>query len=135
MKPAAERLAPLLESAAFSDLTMPLVTNVDASIVTSGADARNALARQVASPVRWSDSVLKLIEKDVTRFIEIGPGKVLTGLVREIVRIRETPRGDGAGRGLADRYETLNVEDPKSLNAAIAASGRLEPVSGVSSSA
>lgn len=136
MKPAAERLAPLLESTAFSDLTMPLVTNVDASIVTSGADARNALARQVASLVRWSDSVLKLIEKDVTRFIEIGPGKVLTGLVREIVRTRETPRGDGGGgRGLADTYETLSVEDPKSLNAAIAASGRLEPVSGVSSSA
>jgi [acyl-carrier-protein] S-malonyltransferase len=105
MKPAAERLAPFLESTEFADPAPPLVANVDASVISSGAEARGALLRQVASPVRWCDSVLRLIEEGVTRFIEIGPGKVLSGLVREIAREGETQGS----------FETLNVEDPKSL--------------------
>jgi [acyl-carrier-protein] S-malonyltransferase len=107
MTPAADRLAPLLKATTFSDLAAPLVANVDASLIYSGDEARNALARQVASPVRWCDSVVKLIGEGVTKFIEIGPGKVLSGLVREIARESEPANG----------FETLNVEDPKSLNA------------------
>lgn len=105
MEPAARRLAPVLEETQFADLQTPLVTNVDAQIITSGAEARDALLRQVASPVRWSDSVRLLIEQGVTRFIEIGPGKVLSGMVRQINR----------------ECKVFNVEDPTSLDATVAA--------------
>ena len=60
MKPAAERLQPLLEATEFADLQLPLVNNVDGELITSGAAARDGLFRQVASPVRWSDSVRRL---------------------------------------------------------------------------
>ena len=86
MKPAAERLAPVLAEIEFADLNVPLVTNVDAAIITKGNDARDALARQVASPVRWSESVKRLLDEGVTRFVELGPGKVLSGLVRQMSR-------------------------------------------------
>src|SRR5207244_454113 len=86
MKPAAERLEAVFNETVFSDLTIPLVTNVDAELITSGVEARQALLRQVASPDRWSDSVKRLLEEGVTTFIEVGPGKVLSGLVRQIGR-------------------------------------------------
>ncbi|HXG68326.1 MAG TPA: ACP S-malonyltransferase [Blastocatellia bacterium] len=107
MEPAARRLAPVLAETAFSDLQTPLVTNVDAKIITTGAEAKDALLRQVASPVRWSDSVKALSEQGVTRFIEIGPGRVLSGLVRQINR----------------ECQVFNVEDPASLEATLAALG------------
>jgi [acyl-carrier-protein] S-malonyltransferase len=103
MKPAAQRLEPLLRATEFADLAVPLVTNVDASLITSGEQAREALVRQVASPVRWSDSIKLLLEQGVTRFVEVGPGKVLSGLVRQISR--ECP--------------VVNVEDVESLNKAV----------------
>ena len=107
MKPAAERLAPLLDGIEFFDLNVPLVTNVDAEVITSGQAARQSLVRQVANPVRWSDSVRVLLDNGVTRFIEIGPGKVLSGLIRQ-----------------ADRNcEVLNVENPETLEQAVAACG------------
>jgi len=86
MQPAAERLTPLLDAIEFSDLDAPIVTNCDAEIVATGAEARRALVKQVASAVRWSDSVRKLLEAGVTHFVEIGPGKVLSGLVKQISR-------------------------------------------------
>ena len=104
MKPAAEQLAPVLADIEFRDLKVPLVTNVDASIITSGVQARDSLIRQVASAVRWSDSVRRLLDEGVTRFIEVGPGRVLSGLVRQIDR----------------GCQVLSVADPDSLDAAVA---------------
>ncbi len=104
MSPAAERLAPVLAETEFKDLNLPLVTNVDARIIMRGSEARDCLLRQVASPVRWSDSIERLIEEGVTRFVEIGPGKVLSGLVRAVGR----------------ECQLLNVEDVQSLSAAVA---------------
>lgn len=90
MAPAAEQLRPLLESAAFRDLLFPLMTNVDASPVGTDHAVRNALARQVVSPVRWVESIEKMIQLGVKRFVEIGPGSVLAGLVRRIDKSVET---------------------------------------------
>jgi [acyl-carrier-protein] S-malonyltransferase len=84
MKPAEERLRPLLEGADFKDLWMSLVSNVDASPIGTATAVRNALVRQVVSPVRWVESVQKMISMGVKRFVEIGPGNVLTGLIKRI---------------------------------------------------
>jgi len=107
MKPAAEKLAALFDHTVFSDLKVPIVTNVDATLITCGGEARNALLRQVASPVRWSESITRLLDEGVTRFIEVGPGKVLSGLVRQINR----------------QCQILNVEDAQSLEATAVALG------------
>jgi [acyl-carrier-protein] S-malonyltransferase len=84
MSPARERLRPLLEGAAFSEPRMPVVTNVDAAPAASGGALRDALVRQVDSPVRWVESVQRLVRDGVDRGLEIGPGNVLAGLVRRI---------------------------------------------------
>lgn len=85
MLPAQERLAKDLEEIEFADLRVPLVTNVDAKLIERGAQARDALVRQVSSPVRWSESVELLTkEHGVETFIEVGAGKVLAGLVKQI---------------------------------------------------
>jgi [acyl-carrier-protein] S-malonyltransferase len=95
MEPAAERLAVDLEATEFSNLEMPLITNVDAAPIAEGAQARDALERQVASPVRWEESVQKLVQEGVSRFVEVGPGKVLSGLVRKIHREAQVVSVDG----------------------------------------
>lgn len=84
MKPAEERLTPVLEAADFHALYVQLVTNVDASPVGTTHAIRNALVRQVSSPVRWVDSIQQMIAMGVSRFVEIGPGNVLAGLIRRI---------------------------------------------------
>jgi len=86
MSPARERMTPLLAEAAFSDSALPVVTNVDAEPETAGARLRDALARQIDSPVRWVASVQRLAREGVDRALEIGPGNVLAGLVRRIDR-------------------------------------------------
>jgi [acyl-carrier-protein] S-malonyltransferase len=86
MKPAQDRLEADLEKIGFSELTVPVVTNVDAKPVIRGEDARESLVRQVSQPVRWLESVEFLINQGVQTFVEIGPGKVLSGLVRQINR-------------------------------------------------
>jgi [acyl-carrier-protein] S-malonyltransferase len=86
MEPAAKALARDLESVRFRDLDMPLFTNVDARPITTGADARDALIRQVASPVRWEETIQAMADAGASRFVEVGPGKVLSGLVRKIVK-------------------------------------------------
>jgi len=101
MMPAQERLAEDLKKTEFSALRVPLVTNVDADTIETGAEAREALIRQVTAPVRWEESVLTLIEEGVNTFVEVGPGRVLTGLLRQIER----------------SVAALNVEDEKSLTA------------------
>jgi [acyl-carrier-protein] S-malonyltransferase len=107
MEPAQERLALDLEKVSFQDLTVPLVTNVDAVALAKGAQARASLVRQVTAPVRWLESIELLINEGVDTFVEVGPGKVLTGLMRQINR----------------NVKCFNVEDAGSLKSAGAALG------------
>jgi [acyl-carrier-protein] S-malonyltransferase len=86
MEPAARALAADLRKVVFRDLAVPLFTNVDARPISKGIEAREALIRQVASPVRWEESILAMAASGVTRFVEVGPGRVLSGLVRKIVK-------------------------------------------------
>ncbi|HEX7313714.1 MAG TPA: ACP S-malonyltransferase [Pyrinomonadaceae bacterium] len=103
MLPAQERLAADLDEVEFKDLSVPLVTNVDAAVIRTGAEARAALVRQVSSPVRWRESVELLAREGVRTFVEVGPGKVLSGLVRQTY-------GDA---------RAANIEDATSLEAAL----------------
>jgi [acyl-carrier-protein] S-malonyltransferase len=107
MMPAQERLAVDLERIRFANLNVPLVTNVDASVIRKGAEAREALVRQVSSPVRWLESIELLIKQGIDTFVEVGPGKVLTGLMRQISR----------------EVKCFNVEDAASLKSAAAGLG------------
>lgn len=102
MKPAQDRLAFELEQLAFSEPTIPIVTNVDARVTSGPNELRDALLRQVSSPVRWLESMELLLQKGVSTFVEAGPGKVLSGLMRQINR----------------DASCLNVEDAASLEAA-----------------
>ena len=86
MRPARERMAELLEATEFADAAIPVVTNVDAQPVTRGTLLRDALVRQVDSPVRWVESVRRLAAGGVDSGLEVGPGNVLAGLVRRIER-------------------------------------------------
>jgi [acyl-carrier-protein] S-malonyltransferase len=103
MMPAQEKLEKDLKQTAFGPLRVPLVTNVDADTIETGDEACHALIRQVAMPVRWEESVRLLIDEGVNTFVEVGPGRVLTGLLRQIER----------------SVATLNVEDEKSLAATV----------------
>jgi [acyl-carrier-protein] S-malonyltransferase len=100
MKPAEERLKPVLDEAHLKDLWMSLISNVDASPIGTAHAVRNALVRQVASPVRWVESVEKMIAMGVRRFVEIGPGSVLTGLIKridstvELINVSDVPSID-----------------------------------------
>ena len=99
MMPAQEKLEVDLKATVFAELQVPLVTNVDADTIRSGDEARSALVRQVSMPVRWEESMRLLLDEGVNTFVEVGPGRVLTGLIRQIER----------------SVATLNVEDEKSL--------------------
>ena len=105
LQPAAERLATVLQGIRFRDLGVPLVTNVDADLLTEGARVAETLVRQVTAPVRWEDGVLRLANEGVTVAVEVGPGKVLSGLIRRI----------------APAMQVLNVEDRASLQATLEA--------------
>ncbi len=98
MAPARERLRPLLESMSFSPLGFPLVSNVTAQAVTSGDEERRLLVEQVTAPVRWAQSVRFMIDQGVQLFVEVGPGNVLSGLVKRIDRkVKAVPVGDPRG--------------------------------------
>jgi [acyl-carrier-protein] S-malonyltransferase len=84
MKPAQERLRADLDTTEFRDLTFPLINNWQAREVRTGAEAREGLYQQVPNPVRWVESVRRLAALGVTRFVEVGAGGVLTGLLRNI---------------------------------------------------
>ncbi len=86
MKPAEEKLAPDLLATDFRPLQVPLVNNVDARPLRNPAEAREGLRRQVTAPVEWAGAMQQLIKAGVTQFVEVGPGKVLTGLLRQIDR-------------------------------------------------
>src|SRR5215472_8702081 len=103
LAPAQQRLEVDLRAAAFGPLRFPLITNVDAEEVVSGEEAREALIRQVTLPVRWHESVREMIDRGANIFVEVGPGKVLSGLLRQIDR----------------SVRCLNVEDSASLRSTI----------------
>ncbi|HYK91969.1 MAG TPA: ACP S-malonyltransferase [Acidobacteriota bacterium] len=95
MAPARDRLAVDLHALSLRDLSVPLISNVDASELLRGDSARDALIRQVCAPVRWVESIERLLRLEVTTFVEIGPGRVLTGLVKKIAPGAQTYSVDG----------------------------------------
>jgi [acyl-carrier-protein] S-malonyltransferase len=86
MRPAEERLAPLLRQLAVHEPRLPVVANVDAEPKRDGATAIEALMRQVSAPVQWESVVRRLASEGVRTYVEVGPGSVLTGLVKKIDR-------------------------------------------------
>ncbi|MBY7898896.1 ACP S-malonyltransferase [Vibrio fluvialis] len=86
MKPAAEKLAVALEELAFNTPQIPVINNVDVVAETDPAKIKDALVRQLHSPVRWTEGVEKMAEQGIEKLIEVGPGKVLTGLTKRIVK-------------------------------------------------
>ncbi len=107
MAPAAERLDAVLGGVRMADPGHPVVRNVDAELTTRAGDVRPFLIRQVTAPVRWTDCVARMAREGCRTFVEVGPGKVLTGLLRRI---------DGALTGVP-------VEDLAGLDKAVAALG------------
>ena len=99
MRPAQDRLAKDLQSLQFSDPEVPVIANIDAEAKIAGEASREALIRQVTGAVQWSRCVQKLIDLGAKTFVEVGPGKVLTGLMRQIDRSQSA----------------MNVEDEASL--------------------
>ena len=85
MKPAELRLTPELRAVPSRDPRIPVVANVDAQPKTTAAASIEALIQQVASPVRWEDVVRRLASEGVTRYVEVGPGKALSGMIKRIV--------------------------------------------------
>lgn len=104
MRPAQERLSGDLDETEIANPRVPLVNNVDARVVRSASEVREGLKRQVTSPVRWEQSVRTLIAEGVNLFVEVGPGKVLGGLLRQIDR----------------QAECLRVEDVATLHEVVA---------------
>lgn len=104
MKLVGEKLTKVLESIPVSDLRVPLVTNVDAAFLTGADEVVPTLIRQVSSPVLWQRCVERLIQAGVDTFVEVGPGKVLSGLIKRI------------DRGL----RVFQVEDEESLKVTLA---------------
>jgi [acyl-carrier-protein] S-malonyltransferase len=105
MMPAQERLAGDLARLSFTAPAVPVVNNVDAAVVRAADPCRDALVRQVSGTVRWQESVERLVREGVDTFVEVGPGTVLSGLVKKI------------DRGV----RVFGVEDPASLEATAAA--------------
>jgi len=108
MATAGERLAGELDGVKLSDLRFPIVNNADAKFLRSAADLRPSLIKQISSPLYWEDSINRMTADGFDTFIEVGPGKVLSGLVKRIAR----------------DAKVLNVEDQKSLNDTLAALGK-----------
>jgi [acyl-carrier-protein] S-malonyltransferase len=86
MLPAAERLAKVLDSVSIGALTVPVVSNVEAQAYDDAQRVKELLVAQVSAPVRWEESVQNMAALGVEQFVEIGPGKVLSGLVKRIAR-------------------------------------------------
>ncbi len=107
MKQAGEQLARELEKAAINDLRMPIVNNADAKFLRTASELRPSLVRQISSPLYWEDSIRNMAAEGYDTFIEIGPGKVLSGLVKRIIK----------------DAKILNVEDQKSMSDTLAALG------------
>ena len=104
MEPAAKRLQEELDKIEVKNAQIPVVANITGEILTDGATIKAALVKQAAAPVLWEDCVATMINFGITRFVEVGPGKVLTGFTKKINKA----------------MELANVEDESSLAAAIA---------------
>ncbi|AVJ17273.1 [acyl-carrier-protein] S-malonyltransferase [Serratia sp. MYb239] len=104
MKPAADKLAVALEAVTFNTPQIPVVNNVDVKIENDPQAIRSALVRQLYSPVRWTESVEFISAQGVSSLLEVGPGKVLTGLTKRIV----------------DTMTAAAINDPATLSAALA---------------
>ncbi len=107
MKPAQDRLSVDLDATEVADPQVPLVNNVSAQVVTSASLIREGLKQQVTAPVRWEESIRRLRAEGVEIFVEVGPGKVLSGLARQIDRAAEC----------------LRIEDSATLNDVVARLG------------
>jgi [acyl-carrier-protein] S-malonyltransferase len=99
MKPASQRLGELLNKIEFKAPEIPIVNNADASFLDDGESIKASLIRQLSYPLLWEDSIKAIADSGVTTFVEVGPGKVLSGLIKRIV----------------NGVEIFNVEDMKSL--------------------
>jgi [acyl-carrier-protein] S-malonyltransferase len=104
MQPAQDRLSVDLDAVKLADPAVGVVNNADARVVRSAAEARDGLKRQVTASVRWEQSMRVLLAEGVSLFVEVGPGKVLSGLMRQIER----------------QAECLRVEDSATLNEVVA---------------
>ena len=104
MEPAAKRLQEELNKIEVKNAQIPVVANITGEILTDGATIKAALVKQAAAPVLWEDCVATMVDFGVTRFVEVGPGKVLTGFTKKINKA----------------MELANVEDESSLASAIA---------------
>jgi [acyl-carrier-protein] S-malonyltransferase len=104
MSPAQQRLSDDLNATPFGDLTVPLVNNWQARLIRTGAEAREGLYQQVPNPVRWADSMRVLAAEGAGRFVEVGAGAVLTGLLRNI-----DPALQGVKFGEADDWEKVHA--------------------------
>jgi [acyl-carrier-protein] S-malonyltransferase len=107
MKTAGERLAQELERVAINEPGIPIVNNADAKFLRTASEIRPSLVRQISSPLFWEDSIRAMAADGYDTFVEIGPGKVLTGLVKRIAR----------------EARALNVEDLKSMNDTLSSVG------------
>ncbi len=107
MGQAGERLAKELEKTTIRDLRIPIVNNAEAKFLRSPGELRSSLVKQISSPLFWEDSINAMAAEGFDTFIEIGPGKVLSGLVKRI----------------AKNARVLNVEDVKSMNDTLVALG------------
>lgn len=103
MKPAAEKLKEVLDSCELKNADVPVISNVSADVMTDKEEIKEKLIEQLYSPVRFEETVNKLIAEGVTTFIEIGPGKVLSGLAKKVNR----------------RLKTIAVSDPETIELAI----------------
>ncbi|MGD0435733.1 MAG: ACP S-malonyltransferase [Bryobacteraceae bacterium] len=104
MQPAQQRLAADLDTVQFRDLDVPLVNNWQAKLIRTANDARDGLYQQVPNPVRWSESIQRMAAEGVTRFIEVGAGGVLTGLLRNI-----NPELQGSKFGAPEDLEKVHA--------------------------
>lgn len=109
MIPAGEKLAKDLDACAIADPSIPVVANVSADYVRTGPEVRASLLKQVYSPVRWEESVRLMVEEGIQAFIEVGPGKVLSGLIKKTCR----------------EASLYNVEDLASLEKVLALTGEV----------
>jgi [acyl-carrier-protein] S-malonyltransferase len=100
MKEASEKMAGALDPVRFADPAIPVISNWDARPTVRAEELKQKLVKQIDHPVLWEDSIRRMIEDRVETFVEVGPGKVLTGLLRKIDR----------------KKRALNVEDTESLD-------------------
>ncbi len=104
MKPVQDGMIGALEKIEFSNLSFPLINNADVAMITAGEMAKAGLIKQIVSPVRWEETAVKMIGMGVDTFVELGPGKVLSGLVKRVDR----------------KARCLNAEDAESLRSTLA---------------